>query len=134
QVDAGQFTDIPVADLWPYHRFGIAAAVDAAFDDRDRNIAGLLDRHGADLGDLQLQVRPALQIEAFMHVDLLREPEETDVERRDAPDRASQRLIGGQPIDVREPVDEEGKYGNDGNQSQESTIDAHARESIGEPR
>jgi len=29
---------------------------------------------------------------------------------------------------------EEGKYGNDTDQSQESTVDAHARESIGEPR
>ncbi len=73
-------------------------------------------------------MRAALQIEPLVDVDLLLEAEEGDGECRSAVDRAGQGLIGRQPVHVGEPVDEEGNHGNDGNQCQESTIDAHARE------
>ena len=76
---------------------------------------------------------PSLQVEALVHVELLLEPQEWDGERRYAADLAGQWLVGGRPVDIREPVDEKRKNGDDADQEKESTIDAHARESIGEP-
>ena len=70
----------------------------------------------------------ALQVEPLVDIDLLLEAEEWDGERRNAAEGAGQRLTGRQPVDVGEPIDEEGNDANDGNQCQESTIDAHARE------
>ena len=129
QVDAGQFDDDSVLALRPDDRLRVAAAVDAALDDRDRDVAGCRVRYpGPHVGDLELEVRAALQVESLVDVDLLLETQEGDGKRRNAADRAGQRLIRCQPVDVGEPVDEEGNHGNDGNQCQESTIDAHARE------
>ena len=76
----------------------------------------------------------ALQVEASVDIDLLREAEKANVERRDTAHRAGQRLIGGRPVDIREPIDEKGEQGDDANHEKESTIDAHAMESIGEAR
>src|SRR5207302_4854107 len=110
-------------------RLSVTAAIDAALDDRDRDVAGGSGSDpGANVGDLELEVRATLQIEALVDEDLLLEAEEWDGERRNAAERAGQRLTGRQPVDVGEPVDEDGNHGNDGNQCQESTIDAHARE------
>ena len=135
EVHARQFDDDPVLALRPYDRFRVAAAVDAALDDRDRDVACRLGGDpGTHVGDLELEVRAALQVEPLVDVDLLVEAQKWDRECRRAANRASQRLVGCQPVDVGEPVDEDGNHGNDGNQCQESTIDAHARESIGEGR
>jgi hypothetical protein len=44
QVHARQLDDDPVLALWPDDRFRVAAAVDAALDDRDRDVAGCRGR------------------------------------------------------------------------------------------
>src|SRR5437868_12957541 len=131
QVDNGQFDENPVVPLRPDHRLGVTAAVDPTLDDLDGDVTSFPNGSPRpDVGDLELEMRAALQVEAFVHVDLLRESQKADVQCRDAADLAGKRLVGGRPVDIREPVDENGKQGEDANQKKEATIDAHRRESI----
>src|SRR5205085_9398591 len=68
EVDTRKLNDDPVGPLGPDDRFGEATAVDPALDDVYRHVACLCGGHpGADVRDLELEVRATLAGEALVH-------------------------------------------------------------------
>ena len=97
-----------------------------AVDDVYRHVACLCGDHpGADVRDLELEVRATLEVEALVHEDRRVEPQEWDRERGRALERSGQRLVGRRPIDVGESVDEERKERHDADQEKQAAVDAH---------